>query len=356
VSRRALVTAGGGLAVALVAGAVWAARGDSAGTNDEAGSELRTGLATVERRDLVRRETLSGTLGYADSRPLTAGGGGTLTAIAAEGSTVRRGGVLYALDGRPVYLLEGAVPAWRPMRSGDEGADVRQLERNLVALGYDPDGDIEVDGEFDSATAAAVRRWEEKRGVTEDGVVERGEVVFLPGAARRIGAHEAEIGAGIQPGTPIASTSSTRRIVTIDLEATRQDLVRKGAAVSVVLPDGRTVPGTISKIGSVAEAQESQDPAAETEPTVEVTIALRGSAGALEGAPVDVEVESERSENALVVPVNALLALSGGGYAVEVDRNGSRTLVAADPGLYADGLVAIEAKGVKNGDRVVVPR
>jgi peptidoglycan hydrolase-like protein with peptidoglycan-binding domain len=356
VSRRAVVVAGGGLAVALVAGAVWSARGNSAGAEAEPGSELRTGLARVERRDLVRRETLSGTLGYADSRPLAAAGAGTLTAIAAEGATVRRGGVLYTLDGRPVYLLEGSVPAWRLLRSGDEGADVRQLEGNLVALGYDPDGDIEVDGDFDSATAAAVRRWEEKRGVTEDGVVELGEVVFLPGTARRMGGHEGEIGAGIQPGTPIATTSSTRRIVTIDLEATRQDLVRKGAAVSVVLPDGRSVPGTISQVGTVAEAQQSQDPEAETDPTVEVTITIRGSAGSLDGAPVDVEVESERSEDALVVPVNALLALAGGGYAVELDRNGTRTLVAVDPGLYADGLVAIEADGVKDGDRVVVPR
>lgn len=355
-SRRGFALAGGGLAVALLAGAVWAARGSSAGSEAEAGSELRTSLARVQRRDLVRRETLDGTLGYADSRALVAAGAGTLTGIAAEGATVRSGGVLYALDGRPVYLLEGSVPAWRALGSGDEGADVRQLERNLVALGYDPDGDVEVDGDFDWATAAAVRRWEEKRGVTEDGVVELGEVVFLPGAARRMGAHEAEIGAAVQPGTPIAATSSTQRVVTIELEAARQDLVRKGARVSVALPDGRSVQGTISRIGTVAEAQESQDPEADTEPTIEVTVTVSGSAGSLEGAPVDVEVESERSEDALVLPVNALLALAGGGYAVEVDRDGARTLVAVDPGLYADGFVAIEAEGVEDGDRVVVPR
>ena len=355
-SRRAVVMAGSGLAVALLAGAVWAARGSSAGAEAEAGSELRTSLVRVQRRDLVRRETLTGTLGYADSRPLVAAGAATLTAIAAEGATVGRGGVLYALDGRPVYLLEGSVPAWRALRSGDEGADVRQLERNLVALGYDPDGDVEVDAEFDGATAAAVLRWEEKRGVTEDGVVELGEIVFLPGTARRMGAHEAAVGAAVQPGAPLAATSATQRIVTIDLEATRQELVREGAAVSVTLPDGRSVAGTISRIGAVAEAQESQDPEAASEPTVEVTVTIRGSAGSLDGAPVDVDVESDRRDDALVVPVNALLALAGGGYAVELDRHGTRTLVAVDPGLYADGLVAIEAEGVEDGDRVVVPQ
>lgn len=355
-SRRGFALAGGGLALALVAGAVWAAGGSSAGAEAASGSELTTGLARVQRRDLVRRETLAGTLGYADSRPLVAAGAGTLTAIAAEGATVRRGGVLYALDGRPVYLLEGFVPAWRALRSGDEGADVRQLERNLVALGYDPDGDVEVDGEFDWATAAAVRRWEEKRGVTEDGVVELGEVVFLPAAARRMGTHEAAVGAAVQPGTPLAATTATRRIVTIDLEATLQHLVRKDAEVSVVLPDGRAVPGKVSRIGTVAEAQESQDPESAGEPTVEITVTVSGSTGSLDGAPVDVEVESERSEDALVVPVNALLALAGGGYAVELDRNGARTLVAVDPGLYADGFVAIEAEGIEDDDRVVVPQ
>ena len=76
---------------------------------------------------------------------------------------------------------------------------MRQLERNLVALGYDPDGEIEVDEEFDWATAAAVRRWEEDRGVTGDGVVELGEIVFLP-APRRIGTHEAALGSACNPG------------------------------------------------------------------------------------------------------------------------------------------------------------
>ncbi len=355
-SRRGVVLAGSAVAVALLAGTVWAARGSSAGPEAESGSELRTELAPVERRDLVRRETLDGTLGYADSRSLVAAGAGTVTALAAEGATVRRGGVLYALDSRPVYYLEGSVPAWRSLRSGDEGADVRQLEQNLVALGYDPDGDIELDSEFDWGTAAAVRRWEEKRGATEDGVVELGEVVFLPGTVRRMAAHEAAVGAVVQPGSPLAATTATRRVVTIELEATRQELLRKGARVSVVLPDGRSVAGKVSRIGTVAEAAESQDPEASEEPTVDVTVTVSGSTGSLDGAPVDVEVESDRSDDALVVPVNALLALSGGGYAVEVDRGGTRTLTAVDPGLYADGFVAITGEGVGDGDRVVVPR
>ena len=73
------------------------------------------------------------------------------------------------------------------MAEGDEGTDVRQLERNLVALGHDPDGDIEVDDEYDWATTAAVRDWQEALGLDETGALEPGQVVFLPGPPGRDG-------------------------------------------------------------------------------------------------------------------------------------------------------------------------
>ena len=67
-------------------------------------------------------------------------------------------------------LLYGRLPAWRPLSVGvDDGPDVRQLERNLVALGHDPDRDITVDDHFTRATRAAVRRWQEAAGLEETG-------------------------------------------------------------------------------------------------------------------------------------------------------------------------------------------
>jgi multidrug efflux pump subunit AcrA (membrane-fusion protein) len=57
----------------------------------------------------------------------------------------------------------------------------------------------------------------------------------------------------------------------------------------------------------------------------------------------------------LAVPVNALLALAEGGYAVEVDRGGRRELVGVTLGLFADGLVEVKGHGLAAGDRVVVP-
>jgi multidrug efflux system membrane fusion protein len=339
--------AAGGAAALLVAGSALVLSDGS----DEATatSEVRTARATVERRDLVRRDSFDGTLGYADGRALGSMRGGTMTMLASEGATVGRGEVLYSVDAKPVYLFYGARPAWRRLARGDEGRDVRQLERNLDALGYE----VAADGEFDSDTSEAVREWEQARGVREDGIVELGEIVFLPGP-RRMGAHALEPGAPVRPGAELAKTTSTKRVVTVPLEASRQTLVAASDAVTVELPDGRTVGGRVARVGTVAEPPENAEEGGE--PTVTVEITLRGPSGRLDQAPVEVQVESERRDDVLAVPVSALLALLGGGYAVEVVDGATTRLVAVETGLFANGYVQVSGPGLRAGDRVVVPR
>ena len=357
VSRR-LGLAGGALAASVLAvGLVWAATGsgDSAATAASA-DEPPTATTTVRRRDLVERETLDGTLGFADAQALATARPGTVTWLPREGSVVRRGRRLYEIDGRSTYLLYGSTPAWRSLsRSSADGADVRQLEENLVALGYDPEGDIEVDEDFDRATEAAVRRWERARGDRPDGVVELGEVVFLPGA-RRIGSQQAALGAQVAPGAELMETTSRRRVVTVKLEASRQGLLRRGDTVAVDLPDGSRVSGRVVDVGRVARTDPGEQ-GEEGEPYVEVTIQLLGRAtGSLDEAPVDVSVARQVKRNALTVPVSALLALAGGGYAVEVEGASGRRLVRVETGAFADGYVEIRGKGIRAGTRVVVPR
>ena len=73
------------------------------------------------------------------------------------------------------------------------------------------------------------------------------------------------------------------------------------------------------------------------------------------GAPVTVAFEQDRARNVLAVPVEALLALRGGGYAVElVGANGVRTLTAVEAGTFADGWVEVRGRGIREGARVVV--
>jgi peptidoglycan hydrolase-like protein with peptidoglycan-binding domain len=342
-----VVAAGAAAAVVAVTAVVVADGGDSSGATSA--STAPSATAAVERRDLVDRETVDGTLGYADASPFRASATGTLTAISESGAVVRRGQSLYDLDNAPAaWLLYGSLPAWRdftPYMS--DGDDVLQLERNLRALGHDPYGDMTVDDDWTWATTEAVERFQDARGLTEDGSLAQGEVVFRPGPSR-IGELQAAVGQEVAPGAELGDISSTRREVTVDLEADRQELARAGDDVTVELPDGNTVRGRVTEVGKVATQPASDD----AESTIEVTIALHGRAGrgtGLDQAPVDVGFAVEQREDVLAVPVTALLA-RGGGFAVE---SAAGRLVPVEPGMYAEDYVEVSGSGLREGMRVV---
>jgi hypothetical protein len=284
-------------------------------------------------------------------------GSSTVTALPRPGSVVRRGGALYRLDGQPVVLMYGATPAYRDLEHGvEDGRDVRQLERNLAALGFDPGT---IDTEFTSTTAAAVTDWQESAGLPETRSVELGRVVFLPGA-RRIGEHRTSVGSALSAGSEVLDTSSTRRVVTIELDAALQSLARKGDRVQVTLPDQSTVRGRIADVGRVAREKESADAAdpgagAEQELVIDVTVRLTSNRrlGRLDEAPVSVGLAQESRKNVLAVPVEALVARRGGGYGVELAAG--RRIVPVRTGLFAGGYVEVSGSGIREGARVVVP-
>jgi len=337
------------LAVAAAAGGVIV---DTTGSSDAEAADGADGAATVEvaRRDLVQRETFSGTLGYADERPLLGQLSGTVTRVVAAGAVVRRGDTLMRVDEAPVVLMYGSIPVWRTMQQGDEGADVRQLERNLAELGYDADGAMDVDGDYEWATAEAVRDWQEALGIDETGAVEQGQVVFAPGA-RRVASVKATLGSRTAPGQPAMTTTSTRRAVSVALDARRQELVRDGVRGRVTLPGGETVDAVVSEVGAAATAAEE---GAAT--TIEVTLTLASQKGvtALDAAPVEVDLTRETAENVLSVPVTALLALAGGGYGLEVVAGGQTSIVAVEVGTFADGYVEVSGPGIEPGTLVGV--
>jgi hypothetical protein len=346
------------VALAAVAGAAaWALAGQGSASGT-ASDERATATAAVQRRDLVQYETVSGTLGYDDSRTLYAQAAGTVTALRRPGAVVRRGGALDWVDSKPVTLFYGSVPMWRPLNaSSPHGADIRELEQNLVALGYDPYGAVDVDDEWDSATTAAVKRWQGALGVGKTGAVAPGDVVFLPGA-RRIGQQKVTVGVMLQPGAELMETSSTARIVAVDLDADKQSLVRAGDRVGVDLPDGSTIRGRIASVGKVAQSTQDPDTGEQGTPTIEVRVTLARGAktGTFDEAPVNVSLAKETAKDVLTVPVDALLALAEGGYAVEVvNADGSTRLVRVEPGMYADSFVQISSSGLKQGTKVVVP-
>jgi peptidoglycan hydrolase-like protein with peptidoglycan-binding domain len=345
------------LAVLVVLGAGGAAGfarwdSDAEASDDEPAA---TEVVEVERRTLTDAERVSGDLGYDAAQAITADrADGVLTWLPAEGRTLEAGDVAYRVDEEPVVLLTGRLPLYRELSYGvDDGADVRQLERNLKRLGYDPGT---VNKEFTGYTEDAVQELQEDKGLEETGEVTADQFLVLPEAVR-VGAAQAAVGATLMPGTPttLYDATSTRRVVTVDLDPSDEALVEVGSKATVTLPDGSTLDAEVSEVGTVATStsSESEGGEASADATLPVTLTLADEEEAeeLSAAPVTVDVTRERRRQVLVVPVTALVALAEGGFAVR--REGGE-LVAVETGLYADGYVEV-THGVAEGDRIEVP-
>jgi peptidoglycan hydrolase-like protein with peptidoglycan-binding domain len=354
--RRRLRWVAGVLAVAVLGGAGWWAGGHPGlDTSTHAATPAApTATATVARQDLNGQTKVSGTLGYAGSNTVQSPLQGRITWLPTAGQVIRRGGTLLAVDNTPVQLFYGATPAWRDLQVGvDDGPDIRQLEQNLVALGYDPDHQITVDDHYTWATKAAVKRWQKARGLDQTGTFTTTmPAVFLPWAVR-VNTLSGSVGAQAAPGQPAYTVTSNRHQVTVNLDVSQQSYVRTGDRVDVVLPDGRHAKGRISQVGRVAVTSGSgQDQTT----TIPVTVALDDptAGGRLDQAPVDVYVTTESRKGVLAVPVGALLALAEGGYAVEtVDAAGQHHLVAVQLGVFSNGMVEVSGAGLRAGTKVV---
>ena len=167
------------------------------------GAATATSVATVEIRDLIETQRLSGTLGYDDALSVINRANGTVTSVTRAGMSIGRGDELYRIDGQPVIALFGESGAWRALGPGaTAGADVRQLEENLAALGHDPDNRLTIDDRWDGATTAAVKRWQRSLGVDDDGRVDLADVIYLPGPGQVAGVDVAR-GMGVGDGSPV---------------------------------------------------------------------------------------------------------------------------------------------------------
>jgi len=179
------------------------------------------------------------------------------------------------------------------------------------------------------------------------------------------------VGSPAPPGTVVLTASSTTPVITIGLDAGQQSEVKLGDPVSITLPDGTITPGMISQIRRVASSPSSAGstggsanspggPAngSGTGATITVlaTLTHPRAAGRLNSAPVTVTITAGRVFNVLTVPVDALLAQTGGGYAVEVTGPGGHHLVRVTPGLFDDAAGLVQVTGnLASGQHVVVP-
>jgi peptidoglycan hydrolase-like protein with peptidoglycan-binding domain len=365
-------------------------------------------------------------------------------------------------------LMYGSLPAYRALKEGvSDGPDVAELNENLIALGYDPYGAIGTREDFGAATTAAVKRWQHAAGLSENGQVELGRVIFAAGERRVTSLHvtlgedppaaseeaaakqklqeeaaaakrreeeaaakrtqeaatdkrreeaaakrkaEAEAhrhhknprssnhskensnkhnegsgnkkedggskekeGSGANKekegsSSPTAaqpklalSTTGRQQIVQLQVKANQQQLAHVGERTNVTLPDGTTVPGHISGVGTVAtESSENEHGGGGggngENATVAVTLALDRHVSHLDKAPVSVELVKSVRRDVLAVPATALVAVSGGGYAVQVLEGNRRALLPVTTGMFAGGYVEVEGAGLHEGLTVLVPQ
>jgi peptidoglycan hydrolase-like protein with peptidoglycan-binding domain len=277
------------------------------------------------------------------------------TWLPSTGEVISRNHILYAIAGQPAILLYGPVVASRAFFAGmSPGPDVAELNANLQQLGY---GSGLSGDDFTEATATAIRALQASHGLAQTGELPLGSVVFKSGPVR-VTSITPTVGMGVQPG-PAMTVSSTARQVTVKLDASEQADVKPGDRVVITLPDGQTTPGRVSYVASVAVVPASQG-GEEGTPTIEVDIAPTEprATGQLDQAPVQVSITTASVQEALVVPVTALLALAGGGYALEeVQPDGVHRLIPVALGLFDDeaGDVQVSGSEVAAGRRVVVP-
>jgi peptidoglycan hydrolase-like protein with peptidoglycan-binding domain len=376
-TRKRWAPAGAALAATVLIALAIVVLASASGSSQPASGD-QPATATVERGRLAMQVSAAGTLTYAsqaDGSPYSVvnPATGVITALPSVGDVIKCGHPLYRVHGRPMPLLCGSTPLYRPLSEGLKGWDVKELNRNLTELGYADASELDPSGYFGSETRSALKDLKGDLGLSRTGYLEPDQAVALPGPLR-ISSVSAPLGTAAQPGAPIAEATSTARRVEVDLDPSEAEGVRAGDRASITLPNNRTTPGVVARVGALAVEEGSDSGSSSgsntdsgssggsgsTSATVPVFIGLKkvSDVRGIQEAPVQIAIITGRVKDALSVPVTALLARAGGGYAVEtVDAGGQRQLVRVELGAFdhANGLVQVSGPGVRAGQRVVVP-
>lgn len=344
----ALLVGGAGLAPLVTSG------GAAESTEDEAPetTNAETELASVTRGDLIEETEGNGTVGFGDTATLPIDGDGLVTRTRESGEIVNSGDELLRIADRPVFLVEGSQPLYRELRrvssserdaAGDkiglqEGADVEQLQRFLIAAGFDDKGRLEVDGTFGLTTQRAVKDWQRSVGHPATGKVDRGQIVFAPGAVRV----ETAPSVG-EAFSEVTVTAGSPRI-SLTVKANQRSFYEIGASVEIESAGA-------SATGTVVDQKRTIGDDGSTGYRIDIKLDAGEDLGNAEA--VKVTAKNVKASGVLTVPVRALIALAEGGWAVQVDTPSGVQLTAVELGDVVEGTA--EITGVDEGASVVVP-
>jgi hypothetical protein len=350
----------------------------------------------VVRTDLADTQSVPGAIGYGTAQTVRAAGG-TVTWLPSTGTVVSRDQQLLRIDDQPVFLFYGATPLFRDLDTPNlVGRDVRVVADNLSALGYaigaqpkvgtmispvtaDPAGGAvpttsappptqqsalvrvhDGDAVLTPALIAAITHWQRDTGQLQTGVLSARNVIVLSGPVR-VGDVSGQLGG---PATAsLLSVTGTTKVVTVSIDPSAVGPVHQGDPVSLQLPDGRTVPGTVTDVstasatdsgggsgGGTGTGSGSGGSGSSGSTTVTVTPGDPTSVAGLDNGGVQVAFTTASRDGVLAVPVGALLAVREGGYAVQVPGRG---LVPVTTGMFARGMVQISGPGIVAGTVVV---
>ena len=325
-------------------------------------TDTHGGLLTIDRTLLQQAQTA-----LTAAQQLELIDGSTFTSLPRPGDVVERGVAIYRVDSRPVPLFYGAAPQWRAWSLGaTDGPDIADLNDNLIALGFG--AGLPPGAHFSPATASAITAWQTANGIPATGRIPLGEVVVAPGPLR-VASLATSPGTATNSGA-IFEATGVAPLVTVELGVDKQHLVHLGDAVTVAMPDRTETTARVTTIANAASCpaagQTASNPSSSgasgcaggATPVVDVSVTLDDASASadLDQAPVSVTITHASVMNVLAVPINALLATSNGGDALEViDADGKHHLVAVTTGLFSNSMVEIAAGEIAAGTVVQVP-
>ncbi|WP_173141734.1 peptidoglycan-binding protein [Kibdelosporangium persicum] len=302
---------------------------------------------TVQRADLANTASLPANVGFGPPRPVKGTGTGTVTKLPAVGQVAERGKELFRVDDQPVVVFFGATPLFRRLEApGTTGSDVAVVIDNLAALGHRA-GSRPKDAtkaEYTPSVIEAVKRWQRSLGLEPTGVIDPGRV-FVAGGPVRVSAVKAQLGVPVTE--ELFEVTSTARLVTAQVLSTDAGPARAQMPVVIVRPDAREVPG---KITSVTHLPPAQDGAGAPKVEIIAVPDQPDDVSDLDIAPAQIRITTESRAGVLTVPLEALVALQEGGYAVQLP-NGE--LKAVQTGLYSQNKVEISGADIVDGMQVV---
>lgn len=353
----------------------------------------------VEKRVLSSDVVVRGTVRYGApqqvSLPVSAlkKGNGIVTTAAVKGKELSEGSVALTVSGRPIFVLQGAQPAYRDMGPGTTGEDVRQLEQSLARLGFNPGPP---DGVYDGRTAAAVAAWylaagwsplgptEEQlqvlRAEQADSVAAQSELLAaqeaLAGAERDLAL--AQQRAGLAAGAPALSAAEAAALARAEQErvAAEVEVANRKRALDQAIEDERVAQARLeeartrepppsneeyaalsrevreasNRVATAREELAAAQDAAAAAGTATTDAAQAARDAKLEAATTQAEID--KAENAVAFARRRVALMSGRAHFSSAGKFGIQ--VPADEVLFFPGLpVRVDDVKLRPGDEAL---